>query len=111
MKPNVSNYVKCPIMRKKRKLKFAMWYTVLLLAVTGTVRTYAQVLPVGTHLLEEKYRRDQLLGLVDSTVSFTIRPLTAMALGRDNVFGRTDSTESKSIIYVTPDARGYVQLM
>lgn len=75
------------------------------------LETQAQVLPVGTHLLEDKYRRDQLLGHIDSTVSFTIRPLTAAALQRQNVFAKWDSTKSKSVVYVTPDEQGYVQLM
>ncbi|MFT6137584.1 MAG: hypothetical protein ACJAUJ_000669 [Salibacteraceae bacterium] len=32
-------------------------------------------LPVGTPVLEDFYRRQQLLGLFDSTISFTIRPI------------------------------------
>src|SRR6478752_2143880 len=49
--------------------------TVLLLgcSVTGL----AQTLPVNSHLLEETYRRMQLKGERDSTVSFMIRPLHA----------------------------------
>lgn len=35
----------------------------------------AQSLPVGTPVLEDYYRRQQLLGKVDSNVSFTVRPL------------------------------------
>src|SRR5690606_34246457 len=70
----------------------------------------AQVLPVGTPILEDKYRRDQLLGLVDSSVSFTIRPLSALALGRTNVFVTDSLTESQGTFY-SLDGEGYVQLM
>jgi hypothetical protein len=34
-----------------------------------------QSIPVGTPILEDYYRRSQLLGKLDSTVSFTVRPL------------------------------------
>ncbi|SKB48672.1 Capsule assembly protein Wzi [Parapedobacter luteus] len=40
----------------------------------------AQTIPVGTPLLEDYYRRQQLLGKLDSTISFSIRPLTHVAL-------------------------------
>lgn len=36
---------------------------------------HAQSLPSGMHILEDVYRREQLNGNVDSTASFTIRPL------------------------------------
>jgi hypothetical protein len=39
------------------------------------VKIYAQSLPVGTPVLDDYYRRAQLLGDVDSTLSFTIRPI------------------------------------
>jgi hypothetical protein len=35
----------------------------------------AQSLPVGTPVLEDYYRRMQLLGKIDSSLSFTVRPL------------------------------------
>ncbi|MDB4921108.1 capsule assembly Wzi family protein [Mucilaginibacter sp.] len=35
----------------------------------------AQSLPVGTPVLDDYYRRQQLLGKVDSNISFTVRPL------------------------------------
>lgn len=40
----------------------------------------AQSLPVGMPVLEDVYRRAQLLGQLDSTVSFTSRPLFTSAL-------------------------------
>lgn len=45
----------------------------LFISFCGSVR--GQSLPVGTVELEDYYRRQQLLGKIDSTVSFSIRPL------------------------------------
>lgn len=47
---------------------------------------YGQTLPVGTPVLEDYYRREQLLGKVDSNISFMVRPLTAEALKRYDIF-------------------------
>ncbi|WP_177181169.1 capsule assembly Wzi family protein [Parapedobacter koreensis] len=47
---------------------------------------WAQSLPVGTPLLEDFYRREQLLGRLDSTVSFSIRPLTNAVIQRLNIY-------------------------
>jgi hypothetical protein len=46
----------------------------------------AQSLPVGTSVLEDAYRRAQLLGEIDSSISFTSRPLSIEALQVNNVF-------------------------
>jgi hypothetical protein len=54
--------------------------------------TMAQSLPVGTVGIEDYYRREQLLGKLDSTISFSIRPLFPTAsLKIDDVFD-PDST-------------------
>jgi hypothetical protein len=37
--------------------------------------SYSQSLPVGTNVLEDYYRRKQLLGELDSSISFAVRPL------------------------------------
>lgn len=51
-------------------------HTILLLILNfGFIPLYAQSLPLGTRVLEDYYRRSQLLGDLDSAVSFTIRPL------------------------------------
>jgi len=39
------------------------------------LHVYGQSLPVGTPVLEDVYRRDQLVGSFDESVSFTLRPL------------------------------------
>ena len=55
----------------------------------------AQSLPVGTVAIEEYYRRKQLLGELDSSISFSVRPIfPASAFKINNVFD-PDSTLSK----------------
>ncbi len=52
----------------------------------------AQSVPVGMPVLDDYYRRMQLLGKVDSTVSFTLRPIiSAATLKVSNAFD-PDST-------------------
>ena len=57
-----------------RKIFFIL---IIATATTGLFKSTvkAQSLPVGTPALDDYYRRMQLLGKVDSNVSFTIRPL------------------------------------
>jgi len=62
----------------------------------------AQTLPVGTPLLEDYYRRQQLLGKLDSSLSFQIRPLTNAALKRADVFG----VEEDTVVMRQPTALG-----
>lgn len=45
------------------------------LSVLAGVNAHAQSIPVGTPGLEDYYRRQQLLGKLDSSVSFSVRPL------------------------------------
>ena len=59
---------------------------IVFLVVTGTRIGVAQSLPVGTQGLEDKYRRDQLLGKIDSTISFSVRPLNNRALQKANLY-------------------------
>ena len=57
-------------------MKRSNWILKILLlsAVFISVKTQAQFIPVGTPLLEDAYRRAQLLGQIDSSISFTARP-------------------------------------
>jgi hypothetical protein len=52
-------------------IKFVAVYILLLAKFTAQ----GQSLPVGTPALEDYYRRNQLLGVVDTNLSFTIRPI------------------------------------
>jgi len=56
----------------------------------------AQVLPVGTPVLEDYYRRLQLMGQIDSTLSFTIRPLNNAALKQVNIFDPTGNNREEN---------------
>jgi hypothetical protein len=78
---------------------------------------HSQSLPVGTPL-EDAYRRQQLLGKIDSNVSFTIRPLSpAAAFGKENIFDvdgslKVDNNrQGDSGIYKTADGKGVLQLL
>lgn len=83
----------------------------LLLLLLASHSSFSQVLPVGTPVLEDKYRRDQLLGLVDSSISFAIRPLTATALARTNLFDPMGAADSVNYIYGDPREGLTVQLL
>lgn len=89
------------------KLRLLIVGLALLIGLKGQ----AQLLPVGLPALEDYYRREQLMGRVDSSLSFSIRPLTASALGRSNVFrvgSLADLSDSNSM-YTFPDQQGYIQ--
>jgi len=62
-------------------------YTFLFLLITSVyLSSEAQTLPVGTPLLHDYYRRQQLLGQVDSTISFNVQPIGSAALGVSNLY-------------------------
>lgn len=74
--------------------------TIKLLIVTALLiflrlDLYAQSLPVGTVALEDYYRRAQLLGATDSSVSFTVRPLFPGYVKRLSDAFYPDSTEKR----------------
>lgn len=56
---------------------------------------YGQSLPVRSQALEDYYRRAQLAGKLDSTISFTIRPLTPSAAFKIKDFAYPDSLEQR----------------
>lgn len=63
-----------------------LYAVVFAMAGAVFVPARAQVLPVGTLVLEDYYRRQQLNGHTDSNISFLIRPLTATALRTRHLF-------------------------
>jgi hypothetical protein len=66
------------------------------ISLCGVEKLMAQALPVGTPVIEDYYRRMQLLGKVDSNVSFTIRPINpAKSFNVSNIY-RPDSADSNS---------------
>lgn len=82
----------------------------LLVSFAGVcISLKAQVLPVGTPVLEDYYRRLQLLGKLDSTISFNIRPLTNAALKQSNIYD-PEGTQNLNSIY-RKGRHGMIQLM
>ena len=72
-------------------------YLLVLIIIVSSFGLRAQSLPVGTPVLEDYYRRGQLLGLVDSSNSFCARPFFPIqALGIKNVFDPENSLEKNS---------------
>ncbi len=65
-----------------------LYFSLFVLSMCGlwTNHVQGQSLAVGSTVLEDYYRRKQLLGELDSTISFSIRPLYPAALKVDNVF-------------------------
>lgn len=64
--------------------RFSYIFVFLLTGVS--VNVFAQTIPAGTPVLEDYYRRLQLQGKLDSTISFGNRPLTRDALKETDIF-------------------------
>ncbi len=78
-----------------RKIFFVL--TVVFAVVLLANDLSAQSLPVGTPVLEDYYRRQQLLGKLDSNLSFSVRPILSGAqLNVSDIF-YPDSTTGKTI--------------
>ncbi|WP_297095237.1 capsule assembly Wzi family protein [uncultured Draconibacterium sp.] len=58
----------------------------LILLFIGLESSFAQSLSLNKQNLNDYYRRQQLLGNVDSTISFVSRPLFSEALKKDDIF-------------------------
>lgn len=68
----------------------------LLAFCLSTKLSIGQSIPVGTPLLEDFYRRAQLLGQLDSSISFTARPFfPASALTLKNSFDPTQTLDQE----------------
>ncbi|NRF39165.1 capsule assembly Wzi family protein [Pedobacter foliorum] len=66
-----------------RWLKFTLFASLTLV----TTAIYAQTIPVGAKGLEDYYRREQLKGNLDSSVSFTVRPIVPnLSFKKENGF-------------------------
>jgi hypothetical protein len=76
------------------KIKPGLLFLLLSNVCVGSV--LAQSLPVGQPILEDFYRRKQLLGEVDSSISFTVRPLSLKLLSGQNKFYQGAINESRN---------------
>lgn len=93
-------------------MRMKIYLLAAVLSFATAIQLNAQVLPVGLPALEEMYRREQMLGRVDSSISFAIRPLHNDALLRGNIYDPDSSMMSQSRSH-TPifNGQGYLQLM
>ncbi|WP_316737858.1 capsule assembly Wzi family protein [Pedobacter aquatilis] len=71
---------------------------ILFFLLLGSSRSlFAQTVPVGTQVLEDYYRRLQLQGKLDSTISFSSRPLSNDALKQTDVFDPSNDLSEKGL--------------
>lgn len=66
----------------------------LVLMLISSESVFAQSLSVNRMNLNEYYRRQQLLGNLDSTIAFTFRPLFSEALNTDNIYDPDNSLDA-----------------
>lgn len=91
--------------------KIALTINIFICLICTSYRAWSQVLPVGTPVLEEYYRRAQLLGKLDSTISFSVRPLNNVALRQNNLFKPGDSIDTQTDITFSKNKLGFVQVL
>jgi hypothetical protein len=95
------------------------YWVIIILILTALLpsRIAAQSLPVGTPVLEEAYRRAQLLGQADSNVSFMVRPIfPSICFKQKSVFdpyGKTPDKHGQSTdgTLLFGKGKGVVQLL
>jgi hypothetical protein len=68
----------------------------LIILLGSSIGIKAQTIPVGTPLIEDYYRRQQLLGKLDSSISFTVRPLFAESLNKEDIFDPKETLKNNS---------------
>lgn len=99
-----------------------MKYTYYIFFLIGSIglisySSRAQSLPTGTNSLNDYYRRKQLLGQVDSVVSFSIRPLFPSASFKvNNVFDLDNALNSPNYLNLKNSrrfkfAKGQLQIL
>lgn len=76
--------------------RFLIFFLVFIAA--HIFQVMAQTLPVGTPVLEDHYRREQLLGTADSLVSFMIRPLGENAARFEGINASRDITAIDKVL-------------
>ncbi|MCL4639222.1 MAG: capsule assembly Wzi family protein [Pseudosphingobacterium sp.] len=89
----------------------AQKFTYLFVLLFSTSFLYSQTIPVGSNGLDDYYRREQLLGRLDSTLSFSIRPLSQEVLKKENIFDPTDDFDKGHSILWQDAGKGKVQLL
>src|ERR1035437_5226133 len=75
-------------------IRYSFYFYLLISILYIPGHSFAQSLPVGTPVLEDALRRAQLLGDIDSSISFTSMPLFPVAsLKLKNCFDPDGSLE------------------
>ena len=74
---------------------FTIIYVVAFVSILADGKANAQSVPVGTPVLDDYYRRMQLLGQTDSNLSFTVRPLFPASSSKTHDVYDPDSTLKK----------------
>jgi hypothetical protein len=70
-----------------------------------SVHVHAQSLPVGTPVIEDYYRRNQLLGTIDTNISFTVRPISPIYINKSD-FNNTFYPDSNEHRYRLLNVKG-----
>ena len=89
----------------KQSRKYILFF-LFLLSIAGSLKLQAQTIPVGMSGLDEYYRRLQLMGKLDSSISFSVRPLFKEAILQDHLFDPDSSLKRTSIGQVKSFANG-----
>lgn len=82
-----------------------------LFLIFGLIGAKAQSLPVETATLEDYYRRSQLLGDLDPTVSFTIRPLFPFSIDTASVLHADSLLRTGMKLYTSKTGKSNVQIL
>jgi hypothetical protein len=83
-------------------MKFVKLTLVGILLIVVKFNVHAQSLPVGTPALEDYYRRAQLLGITDTNVSFTVRPIFPNFIKKEADAYYLDTTERRDNLINMP---------
>ncbi|QIA08545.1 capsule assembly Wzi family protein [Draconibacterium halophilum] len=76
------------------KYKKLIFFFLLFIAAESS---FAQSISLNHPYLNDYYRRQQLLGIVDSTISFTSRPIYSEALEYDDIFDPENSLDDSNL--------------
>lgn len=96
-----------------KKKPDVLYFLIILYSILNfsTLNLNAQTLPVGTQVIEDYYRRSQLLGDLDSTISFTIRPLFPVSMNAKNSFNGDSLSREYLRIYGNSPNKGGIKIL
>lgn len=110
----MASYGKSLYPQQNMKTKVSSLFFLLLLYLLPYL-TQGQSISINAPVVEDYLRRQQLLGNIDSSVSFMIRPLyPAIAFGKENgidVDGTFTDFETSTSSFVSADGKGFFRTM